>query len=74
KGTIWYKNSDLGVSPMLMQPVRAKVTIKTTVPTLKVKAINASGKVVQKIPTEYSNGELSFHIGQHQTMYYLISK
>ena len=68
---------DFGHAPVLIEPIEARVEMKTSQPNLKVWVISDKGEAVTRLPTEYKDGVLSFEIGPQprwnpSTMYYLI--
>ena len=66
---------DIGKPPVLIENIRATITIDTEVRGLKVWAISAEGYYIGTVPTVYENGKLTFKVGEvSQSMYYLIVK
>jgi len=73
-GIIYYENKNLGVSPMLMEPVVGTVSLRLSTPGLSVTAIDAEGKKIATVPARTANGKLTFDVGRHNTMYYAIGR
>jgi len=64
-----------GSGPILIDPVRGRISIRTSVDGLTVKAIGADGSVLGQVPAQRADGKLSFTIGPDaRTMYYEISR
>lgn len=64
---------DFGEEPIIIEVIKAQIMITTSCETLKVKSVNSEGFVCGTIPSEYSNGELRFELGQKWgSIYYLI--
>jgi hypothetical protein len=66
-----------GKPPVLIEPIQAKIRLKTERSNLKVLLISQHGELVTKLPVQYSDGVLSFEIGPQpawnpSTIYYLI--
>ena len=70
------KMIERGHGPILVEPIEAKVEIKTSFSNMKVSAISADGKIKTDIPSKKTDfGRLSFDIGkQAKTIYYIIEK
>jgi hypothetical protein len=71
------KQLDPGHPPVMIEPIRARLRLKTTRPNLKVLVISEHGELVTRLPVEYTEGIASFDIGPQpkwnlSTMYYLI--
>jgi len=64
-----------GSGPIFIDPVRGRISIRTSVDGLTVKAIGADGSVLGQVPAQRADGKLSFTIGPDaRTMYYEISR
>ena len=68
---------DFGHTPVCIEPIRAKIRLKTERPNLKVIVISRHGEFVTRLPVEYADGVLHFEIGPQpswnpSTIYYLI--
>jgi hypothetical protein len=64
---------DFGQEPIMIEVIKAQIIITTSCETLIVKSVNSEGFVCGTIPSEYTNGELKFELGQKwKSMYYLI--
>jgi len=66
-----------GHPPVLIEPIQAKIHLKTNRSNLKVNVISQHGELVTKLPVNYADGVLSFEIGPQpawnpSTIYYLI--
>lgn len=66
-----------GHGPILIEPIQAKVRLRTERPNLKVWVISDKAEVVTRLPATYEDGVLSFEIGPQpyynpSTMYYFI--
>ncbi len=62
-----------GTAPILIDVIEAKIRMKTNKENLVVYAVDPEGFYTGAIETEYSDGYLSFAIGErHESMYYLI--
>ena len=66
-----------GRAPVLIEPVEAKISLRSTRSNLKVWVVSDHGEVVTRLKTEYQDGVLRFTIGAQpdwnpSTMYYLI--
>ena len=67
------KMLDYGKPPILIEAIETEIKIKTECPDLRVWAVNSEGFYVGAIPTEYTDGVLSFKLGKNfRSMYYLI--
>jgi hypothetical protein len=71
------KQIDPGHPPVMIDPVRALLKIRTTRPNLKVLVISEHGDLVTRLPVSYEDSVLRFEIGPQprwnpSTMYYLI--
>ncbi len=71
------KQLDPGHPPVMIEPIRARLRLKTGRPNLKALVISEHGELVTRLPVEYKDGNLSFEIGPQpawnpSTMYYLI--
>jgi len=73
-GKIYYENEDLGAGPMLLEPVVGTVSLQLSTPGLSVTAIDAEGKAIKAVPSHAANGMLTFDVGQHNTMHYVIGR
>ena len=63
-----------GGGPILIDPIRATISIRTDQRDLKVWAIGADGKRLGEVATKYVDGRLSFEIGpEGRTMYYQVA-
>lgn len=63
-----------GNEPILVEPIKATIEIKTSIQDLKVWAISADGKDKVQIPSKMENNKLIFNIDkQAKTIYYIIS-
>ncbi len=70
---------DFGGPPTLIEVIDADISIKTAVPQLKVWLISEKGDASVRVPVEYENGTLKFHIGPQpwhnpSSIYYLITQ
>ena len=64
---------DCGHEPICSEVIRARISIRTDVPGLKVWGINAEGNVVGEVPSAMEDGCLVFTVGKiHSASYYLI--
>jgi hypothetical protein len=68
---------DFGHAPVLIEPIQAKLRLKTEHSNLKVIVISQHGEFVTRLPVEYADGVLSFEIGPQptwnpSTIHYLI--
>ena len=64
---------DFGEEPIVIEVIKAQVRIETSCETLMVKSVNSEGFVCGAIPSEYTDGELAFELGEKwKSMYYLI--
>ena len=66
-----------GRPPALIEPIQARLAMKTVRSNLKVWVISDKGEVVTRLPVTYQDGVLHFEIGPQpswnpSTMYYLI--
>jgi len=68
------KPNTLGKAPMLLEPIRAVIRVRTTEPGFSVWALDANGRPTAGVPSRYDNGTLTFEVGAHQTMYYRIGR
>ncbi len=60
-----------GTGPILIEPIRGKVSIRTSVPGLRVTAIGPTGEKREALQTREEAGALTFEIGTAgKTMYY----
>jgi len=71
------KQFSFGRPPILIEPIEAKIRLKTGRSNLKVLVISEHAELVTKLPVQYQDGVLSFEIGPQpswnpSTMYYLI--
>ena len=63
-----------GVGPILIDPIRAAVSIQTTRRDLQVHAIGEDGGDLGEVPSSWAAGKLTFHTGpQSKTIYYRIA-
>jgi hypothetical protein len=63
-----------GSGPILVDGIRATISIATTQPEMEVWAVSTDGTLSEQLPTRYENGRLSFEIGpQWKTIYYQLS-
>jgi len=64
---------DFGTGPIEVEVIDAVISIKTDVPRLRVWSVNSEGYYVGRIPVEYEDGWIRFHVGpEYPGMYYLI--
>ncbi len=68
---------DFGHAPVLIEPIQARLRLKTARPNLKVIVVSEHGEFVTRLPVQYADGVLSFEIGPQpdwnpSTIYYLI--
>ena len=64
---------DFGEEPIIIEVIKAQITITASCGTLMVKSINSEGFVCGTVPSEYTDGELRFELGHRfKSMYYLI--
>lgn len=67
--------TDLGTAPVIVEVIKAKIELQTSVSGLKVWAISPEGFYIGNAPTTYENGILTIELGEtSQSMYYLIVK
>ena len=65
--------TDYGKAPIQIEVIEGDITLKTECRTLSVWAISAEGLYVGKVPAQYTEEGLKFHIGdKFPSMYYLI--
>ncbi len=65
--------TDYGKAPIQIEVIEGDITLKTECKTLSVWAISAEGLYVGKVPAQYTEEGLKFHIGdKFPSMYYLI--
>ena len=62
-----------GTGPILVDPVRARVSLRTSRRDLAVVPIAADGTRGTPLPTTYGDGALRFEIGSAKTIYYVLS-
>ncbi|MCE5217641.1 hypothetical protein LLH03_11515 [bacterium] len=63
-----------GKGPILCEPIRAQVSIRTTQRDMEVWTIGADGKRLKQVPTRYEAGQLIFEVGTDtNTLYYELS-
>lgn len=66
---------DYGRTPVTVEVIEAKISIRTETEGLQVWAVSAEGLYIGKVPTSYENGTLTVTLGEtSQSMYYLIVK
>lgn len=66
---------ETGTGPVLLEPVRGEVRIRTQHADLKVTAIDTSGRAIQPIAAPWQVGWLRIPLGKPAvTMYYLVEK
>lgn len=64
---------ELGTAPILSEVICGKIAVRTERKNMIVRAINAEGNVVGKIPAKYENGYLTFSVGDTlAAQYYLL--
>jgi len=64
-----------GTGPILIDPIRAKVSIATDQAGLKVWALAADGTGTGEVKATYAGGRLTFDLGaEAKTMYYVIGR
>ena len=64
-----------GSGPILIDPIRATVSIVTARPDLRVHALAPDGSRSSEVPASYTDGRLTFDIGpEAKTMYYEIGR
>ena len=64
-----------GTGPIMIDPIRAEVSIATDEAGLKVWALAADGTRLREVHTTYTGGKLSFELGAAaKTMYYQIGR
>jgi hypothetical protein len=64
---------DCGHGPIMVETIKARLEIRTSVPGMEVKAINPEGFIIRPVPSEQKDGVLSFEVGDEMpSMYYLI--
>ena len=69
------KINSMGEPPVLAEVVEADISLKTCYPGARVMAVDPQGFFVGRVPSEYKDGYLNFHIGdQYESIYYLIIK
>ncbi len=67
------KMIEYGKAPILSEVIKAKISIKTNRRDLSVWGVNAEGFYVGKVPAEYSDGYMTFTVGEkYPANYYLI--
>ncbi|MCD6351674.1 MAG: hypothetical protein J7M26_06105, partial [Armatimonadetes bacterium] len=60
-----------GKGPILCQPIRARVSLRTSVANLRVYPLTPEGKRGKPLPATYKNGRLTWELGpQARTIYY----
>ena len=69
------KINSMGEPPVLAEVVEADISLKTCYPGARVMAVDPQGFFVGRVPSEYKDGYLNFHIGdRYESIYYLIIK
>jgi hypothetical protein len=64
---------DYGTPPIMIEKIRAEITMDTIYDSLKVWAVNAEGFYVGCIPSTYKDKKFIFKIGDvYPSMYYLV--
>ena len=64
---------ELGKLPVLIEVIEAEISLRTNRQDLKVWAVSAEGFYIGAVPARYSDGVLSFRLGEeYPSMYYLI--
>jgi len=64
-----------GTGPILVDPIRAQIALRTTQTNLQVVPIAADGGQGEPLPSRYADGTLQFEIGPAaKTIYYLIER
>lgn len=64
---------DFGTGPIQAEIIDAEISIRTEKENLRVWSVNSEGYYVGRIPAEYEDGWLTFHVGPNfPGMYYLI--
>lgn len=64
---------DFGKLPVVIEVIEADISIRTCRSDLKVWAISAEGFFVGALPTQYTDGLISFRLGEkYPSMYYLL--
>ncbi len=65
---------DRGKGPMLLEPIKGEVRLRTPLETLRVHALGPRGERLRQVPAEWEDGVLTFRIGEPPcTMIYLIA-
>ena len=60
---------------LLIDPIRARVSLRTSRRGLEVRAIGNDGSDLGEVSSSYRGGRLSFNIGpESKTMYYVIGE
>ena len=69
------KMIDVGHAPIMSEVITADISIRTPHDTMTVWAINSDGYYVGKVPTDYKDGWLTIHCGNHfPAQYFIIVK
>jgi len=64
---------DNGAGPILIEPIRGTVSIRTDVPNLQARPVAPDGTRGEPLKTAYEGGRLEFQIGESGTMYYEVT-
>ncbi len=59
------KMIDVGHAPIMSEVITADISIRTPHDTMTVWAVNSDGYYVGKVPTDYKDGWLTIHCGNH---------
>jgi len=63
-----------GRGPLLVEPIRGTVELRTALQTLRVYTLNERGERLREIPSEWKDGTLRFRIGEPaETIRYMIA-
>ena len=69
------KMIDVGHAPIMSEVITADISIRTPHDTMTVWAVNSDGYYVGKVPTDYKDGWLTIHCGNHfPAQYFIIVK
>ena len=67
------KQADCGTGPIMVEVIRAKIKMKTSVNNLRIWSVDNEGFYTGSIPISYENGYATFEIGnEFASIYYLI--
>jgi hypothetical protein len=77
KGVVYHENhtrqADCGTGPIMVEVIRAKIRIKTSVESLRIWSVDNEGFYTGAIPFTYEDGCIAFETGgEFASIYYLI--